>query len=114
MIAEEFEMDFRVGGSDVAAFRFGEKSPFPGLPLVYRTTYFDIVEDRRIVYAYNLSMGGKVISASLVTFEFLAAGDETEVLFTEQGAYFEGADGPAMRQQGWQGLLDRLGQHLAA
>jgi hypothetical protein len=33
-------------------------------------------------------------------------------LFTEQGAYFEGADGPAVREEGWSKLLDQLTEKL--
>jgi hypothetical protein len=29
-------------------------------------------------------------------------------VITFQGAFFEGADGPQIREMGWQALLDRL------
>jgi hypothetical protein len=32
---------------------------------------------------------------------------------THQGAYFEGADGPKMREEGWKTLLDKLPKELA-
>lgn len=113
MISEEFEMDFRVGGRDLARFRFSDASPFPGVPLAYHTTYLDIVPNKRLVYSYSLVMADKIISASLVTFEFIPTDGGTDVLFTEQGAYFEGADGPEMRKKGWGDLLDKVGQVLA-
>jgi uncharacterized protein YndB with AHSA1/START domain len=113
MAVEEFEMDFRVGGHDVARFRMGEGSPFPGTPLVFNTTYQDIVANRRLVYAYTLTFGDKIVSASLVTFEFLSDGEETDVLFTEQGAFFEGSGGPQMREEGWRVLLEKLAGALA-
>jgi len=112
MPIEQFDMDFRVGGSDVARFRMAAGMPFPGTELVYRTTYLDIVPDRRLLYAYSLTFGGKIVSASLVTFEFLPVDDGTDVLFTEQGAYWEGADGPQIREQGWRSLLEKLGNSL--
>jgi len=110
---EQFDMDFRVGGTDIARVRMGEATPFPGTELVYRTTYQDIVPDRRIVYAYSLTFAGKIVSASLVTFEFLPVDSGTDVLFTEQGAYWEGSGGPQMREQGWRALLEKLGVSLA-
>lgn len=113
VVSEEFEMDFRIGGHDLARFRFSEQSPFPGVALSYHTTYLDIVPDRRLVYAYGMAMADKIVSASLVTFEFVPGDGGTDVLFTEQGAYFEGADGPDMRKTGWGDLLDKLGQVLA-
>ena len=47
------------------------------------------------------------------TVEFLPKGKDTELIFTEQGAFFEGADGPQMREQGWRQLLDQLASELA-
>ena len=114
MVAEEFEMDFRVGGRDVLRYRFGDKGPFPGVPLIFNTVYLDIVPNQRLVYAYSLTIGEAIVSASLVTFEFLAAGRETQVLFTEQGAYGEGSGGADMRKEGWNTLLDKLAGHVAA
>ncbi len=111
---DQFVMDFRIGGRDVARFRMGEKTPFPGTELVYNITYQDIVPNRRLVYAYSLTFGGKIVSASLVTFEFEPDEGGTALQFTEQGAYFEGADGPQIRQQGWNTLLDKLGAAVKA
>jgi len=68
----------------------------------------DIVPNRRIVTASTMAVGEKCISASLVTFELLASETGTELIFTHQGAFFEGSDGPEMREAGWRKLLDRL------
>ena len=113
MEVEQFEMDFRVGGTDRTRYRFLEGSPFPGIPLAYETTYLDIVPNRRIVIAYAVTLGDKRISASLATFELVPEGDGTDLVFTEQGAYFEGADGPQMREAGWRTLLEKLSADLA-
>jgi uncharacterized protein YndB with AHSA1/START domain len=113
VLLEEFEMDFRPGGRDRAVYRFPEGSLFPGAALLYETTYLDIVPERRIVFAYAMSLGGRCVSGSLVTFEFLRSDTGTDLVFTEQGAYFEGADGPQMREEGWRKLLERLAEGLA-
>lgn len=110
---EEFEMDFRVGGRERWRSRLGPNTPFPGTPLTNETVYQDIVAERRIVVAYTMAVGEKRISASLATFEFLPTQNGTLLVFTEQAAFFEGADGPKMRQQGWEELLKRLGETLA-
>lgn len=110
---EEFAMDCRPGGHDRALFRFTAESPFPGTLLLYETTYLDVVPNQRIVYAYAMSIGGRCVSGSLVTFELAPAEGGTELTFTEQGAYFEGADGEAMREAGWNRLLDSLAEAVA-
>jgi uncharacterized protein YndB with AHSA1/START domain len=105
---ESFEIDFRVGGRERRVSRLNEKSPFPGTPLINDTYYQDIVADRRIVFAYTMTIGDRRISASLATFEFFPTQNGTMLVFTEQSAFFEGADGPKMREQGWRELLMRL------
>ena len=105
---EQFEMDFRAGGVENARYRMNAKTPFPGTVLSSDGSYQDIVLTRRVVIASAMSLAGKRISATLVTFEFIATEKGTDLIFTHQGAFFEGADGPKMREEGWQKLLDRL------
>lgn len=57
-------------------------------------------------------MDGKPFSASLATIELLPAGSGTDLVFTHQGAYFEGADGSEMRKGGWDSLLNKLVKEL--
>ena len=110
---ESFHMDFRVGGIEKTVRRFKPGSPFPGVALTNDTTYQDIVTNRRIVLAYAMSLGEKRISASLATFELLQAEGGTKLVFTDQVAFFEGADGPDMRKEGWTKILESLGAELA-
>jgi uncharacterized protein YndB with AHSA1/START domain len=109
---EAFTMDFRVGGVDVGRYLMGNDTPFPGVALESVSTYLDIVTDRRIVMAYTMSIGGRRISASLATIEFLTKEQGTDLVFTEQSAFFEGSDGPAIRKDGWGKLLDALAKEL--
>ena len=109
---EEFEMDFRPGGLERASYRFKAGTPFPGTVLANETTFQDIVPDRRVVFASTMTVGDKRISASLATFEFLPSETGTDLLFTHQGAFFEGADGPEMREAGWRKLLEQLTEAL--
>ena len=111
--AVEFEMDFRVGGNDRVLSRLGPDTPFPGVTMISHTNYQDIVPDRRIVFAYTMTIGEQRISASLATIELLPADSGTDLIFTEQGAFFEGADGPQGREHGWGELLERLRLELA-
>jgi len=112
LAVESFEMDFRVGGIERTRFRFQEESPFPGTALTNESSYQDIVPNRRIVIAYTMTLGEQRISASLATFELLPAGRGTDLIFTEQGAFFEGADGPQIREAGWRQLLEQLAKEL--
>jgi uncharacterized protein YndB with AHSA1/START domain len=105
---EEYEMDFRVGGWERKQFRAPQ-----GFVCTNNTVYQDIVPDSRIVMAYTMTAGDARISASLATFELLAVGDGTKLVFTEQAAFFEGADGPEIRRGGWVYLFEQLAKDLA-
>jgi uncharacterized protein YndB with AHSA1/START domain len=104
---ESFAMDFRVGGIERSSFRV------QGMECVNDTVYLDIVPERRIVIAYTMTLGGKRISSSQATVELLSAEKGTDFIFTEQAAFFEGADGPQMRQEGWTKLFESLARELA-
>jgi uncharacterized protein YndB with AHSA1/START domain len=110
---EEFELEFRVGGAERFRYRFKDGTPFPGVALMNEGIYQDIVPDRRIVTASTMTLGDRRISASLVTVELLPTDEGTDLICTHQGAFFEGADGPKMREEGWRFLLDRLAKELA-
>jgi uncharacterized protein YndB with AHSA1/START domain len=111
--AEKFEMDFRVGGNERTTRRMGDNTPFPGVALTNHTIYQDIVPDKRVVFAYTMILGEQRISASLVTIELLPTEKGTELVFTDQGAYFEAGDGHKRREHGWRILLDQLEKELA-
>jgi uncharacterized protein YndB with AHSA1/START domain len=113
--ATEFTMDFRVGGRDSmrSLFQGGpEGAPPKGTEIRNDTAYQDIVPDRRIVFAYTMTIGGRRISASLATVELRPSGDGTHLVFTEQAAFFEGSDGPKLREGGWRDLLSALGRDV--
>src|ERR1700690_3514230 len=112
---KEFAMDFRVGGRESTRFLFQggpEGAPPKGTEIRNDTTYQDIVPDRRIVLAYTMTLGDRRISASLATIEPGTSSKGTHLVFTEQGAFFEGADGPKMREGGWRDLLAKLEEEL--
>ncbi|MDP9001784.1 MAG: SRPBCC family protein [Myxococcota bacterium] len=112
---KEFTMDFRVGGRESTRLLFQggpEGAPPKGTEIRNDTTYQDIVAERRIVFAYTMTIGDKRISASLATVELSSATKGTHLVFTEQGAFFEGADDPKMREGGWRDLLSKLDSEL--
>jgi uncharacterized protein YndB with AHSA1/START domain len=111
--AERFELDFRVGGVERQLFRLGENTPFPGTAITTDGRHEDIVPGRRIVISSTMSLGDRRISTALATFELIPEGGGTRLLLTHQAAYYEGSGGPEMRKEGWEKLLDQLGDRLA-
>jgi uncharacterized protein YndB with AHSA1/START domain len=112
---DEFTIDFRVGGREQSRFRFTgsvDGGPSAGTQIRNDTTYQDIVPDRRIVFAYTMTVGEKRISASLATVELAPSGKGTSLTFTEQAAFFEGGDGQERRDEGWRALLEKLDEEL--
>jgi uncharacterized protein YndB with AHSA1/START domain len=104
-----WELDFRVGGGEV-----NQGGPAGGSVHTFRSRYHDIVADERIVFAYDLLVDDRLMSTSLTTVQLFPAEAGTRLLFTEQGAFFDGLDDPAEREHGTGKLLDALGAHLTA
>lgn len=105
-------LEFKVGGSETASMKF-DTGPIAGKVIVNESVYENIVPSRRIVIAYRMSMDGIPFSVSLATIETIASETGTDLFFTHQGTYFEGADGPEMRKEGWEHLFEKLGTELA-
>lgn len=106
---EKFEMDFKVGGLEHASFRY-QGGPLITMDLVYQ----DIVPEKRIVFVYSMAMGGNRMSSSLTTMELLATDKGTDLILTEQGAFFDGIDTFKGREEGTRGLLEMLAKELDA
>ena len=110
---EHFDMDFRAGGYEHMHYRLDAKSPIGAALLKHDGVFLDVVSERRIVIASTMAVESRQISASLLTVELLPAAKGTDLILTFQGAYFEGADGPKMREDGWSQLLGQLAEELA-
>jgi uncharacterized protein YndB with AHSA1/START domain len=110
---QEFEMDFRIGGSERFRYRFREGHPIAGSEIINESGYQDILPDTRIVITSKMSLNGKPISIALATFEFVPSGTGTDLLLTNQGTFIDWPNGAAMIQQGWRSLVDRLSGTLA-
>lgn len=110
----EYSLDFRVGGVERWSATFDEGTPFAGTRLASYGVYLDIVPASRIVLASDMQFGGRRISVALITIELAPEEQGARLFFTHQGAFFEGADGPEMREEGWHKLLNRLGDEFQA
>jgi uncharacterized protein YndB with AHSA1/START domain len=110
---QEFQMDFRVGGSERFRYRFREGHPIAGSEIVNQSEYQDIESEKRVVMTSRMSLNGKTIVVMLATFEFVPAQQGTDVILTHQGTYIDWPDGVKMIEVGWRGLIERLHQDLA-
>lgn len=111
---QEFEMEFRVGGSERYSYRFKEGHPIAGSAIANESTYQDIVAEKRIVTTTRMSLNGKPILVAVLTLEFVASATGTDLVFTNQGTFIDWPDGPGMIEHGWRALFDRLGKELAS
>jgi uncharacterized protein YndB with AHSA1/START domain len=110
---QEFQMDFRVGGSERLRYRFNEDHPIAGSEIANESTYQDIAEEKRIVMTSRMSLNQKPIAVILTTFEFVPGDKGTDVVLTHQGTYIDWPDGAKMIEVGWRGLIERLEKDLA-
>ena len=103
-----------VRSPDVVTPGVTESSRFspPGTTTVITndTTYFEMMQDAWLVFAYVMTIDGRALSSSLSTVRFEKAGKGTRLTFTEQGVYHDGfADG---REEGTRAMLERVGAFL--
>lgn len=109
---QEFEMEFRVGGSERFSYRFKEGHPIAGSGITNESTYQDIVPESRIVTTTRMSLNGRPILVAALTLEFVPSAAGTDLIFTNQGTYIEWPGGPGMIENGWRSLFDRLEKEL--
>jgi uncharacterized protein YndB with AHSA1/START domain len=102
-----YEMDFRRDGIE------RNSGVHEGKKMTWESLYREIVSDQRIVYTSVLSEDDAVATVSLTTVEFTADGPNTSLVLTETGAYLDGREQPAWREQGTGDQLDALGRHFA-
>ncbi|MDR3506956.1 MAG: SRPBCC family protein [Caulobacteraceae bacterium] len=98
------DFDFRVGGKE----RFRARWP-GGMVTDFQATYHDIVENERIILAYDMFQNDDKLSVSLLTLELRAEGDTTRLIHTEQGSYLiGGAEAVKGREHGTTWHVDNL------
>jgi uncharacterized protein YndB with AHSA1/START domain len=103
----ERHMDVRPGGRERLKGRWDG-----GVVSTFDALYYDVIENERLVYAYEMHMGDKKISVSLATMQLKADGAITTLSVTEQGAFLDGYDDAGSREHGTGILLDTLGASL--
>ena len=103
----ERTMDVRPGGRERLKGLWAS-----GLVTTFDAVYFDVVGDRRLVYAYEMHLDARKISVSLATLQLHPEGNGTRLTVTEQGTFLDGYDDAGSREKGTGFLLDRLGASL--
>jgi uncharacterized protein YndB with AHSA1/START domain len=105
--AGERVFDFRPGGRE----RLSAKAA--GRVYDFDSVFHDIVENERIVWAYEMSVDGRRMSVSIGTVELVPVPGGTRLILTEQGAFLDGLDTNAARREGNEQFLEHLAQYLA-
>jgi uncharacterized protein YndB with AHSA1/START domain len=116
---EQYEMDFRVGGEERLRYHFRPGHPIEGQVITNQARIQDIVPGQRVVSAQTMTLQDltgqdKRLFSALVTLEFVPSADGTDLICTNQGAFYEaaGPDFPKMIEQGWRSMLGKIEQVL--
>ncbi len=101
--------EFRVGGHGVedGQWRGGPTSRFV-------STYTDIVDQQRMVFAYDMWVDDRHMSTSLTTIVVEPDADGTRLTYTEQAVHLDGLDTVEGREEVTRELLDNLGSLLVS
>lgn len=101
------KMDFRPGGRERNYGIFHDRVEHR-----FEALYYDIVQNERIIYTYEMYLGGKRISVSLATITFQPDKDKTILILREDGVFLDGLDKAGLREKGTHALLDLLADSL--
>jgi len=105
----ERAMDPRPGGRERLKGRFGGR-----VVSSFDATYYDVIENERLVYCYEMHLDDRKISVSVATLQLKADGKRTRLMVTEQGAFLDSYDDAGSRERGTGELLDALGRSLVS
>ena len=101
--------EFAVGGEQITEF-----GPPGGPTFVNRTRYQDIVPDTRIVTTGTMTNGSLVLFAGVLSLEFQPVQEGCRLKLIEQGVFLDGHDRPENHAGGWDEMLRRLEDEIAA
>lgn len=99
--------DFRVGGDELVRFGPADSTGYSN-----RTRYMDIVSNRRIVAATEMSEGDARLYVALLTIELHPAGKGCRMVLTEQGVFFQAHGDLQDHESGWSQMIDQLSAYL--
>jgi len=99
----EFRLDFRAGGSESSRVASTD-----GVVHAYQARYIDLVENERIIYAFDMMLDDVRISVSLATVTFTPEPASTKMSFVEQVVFLDGYGDNGSRLMGTEIGFDRL------
>jgi uncharacterized protein YndB with AHSA1/START domain len=99
----EREMDVRPGGRELAVGKW-----MSGLTTRFEAIYFDVVPDRRLVYAYEMYLDAVKISVSLACIEIEPHAVGVKLKVDEQAVFLDGYEDNGAREHGTNWLMDKL------
>lgn len=105
----QYSLDARVGGREI--WRGSHQG---GAEITNNTYYLDLVTNERIIIAYEMTIGGKRISASLATIAIEPTASGSKLTYTEHGAFLDGLDKVQDREFGCRLLMDALAKEVEA
>lgn len=106
LTAPEAEIDLRPGGR----YRIGMRPVSGGATFYLRGQFVTIDQPKKLVYTWNWE-SEPAEHETLVTVEFVARGESTEVILTHER--FRSAEVAAQHATGWSGCLAGLAAYLA-
>jgi uncharacterized protein YndB with AHSA1/START domain len=105
----ERSMNVHPGGRERLKGRWGGQ-----VVSTFDATYYDVIDNERLVYCYEMHLDERKISVSVATLQLKSEAKGTRLMVTEQGAYLDGYDDAGSRERGTGELLDALGQSLTS
>ena len=103
----ERSVDLKVNGRELAHGRFKN-----GIETIYTARFHLIDPNVRLIYAFDMQVGGKPFSVSLAGVELEDASTATTLTYTEHGFFLAGEYGAESRAKGTNGLLDQFASYV--
>ncbi len=103
----ERSLDVSVGGKEILHGRFAAN----GVETLFTARYHLVEPGARLVYVYDMHLGGRHHSVSVATVEFIGDPEGTRLRFTEQVTFVDGTDGrdgTLSRKRGTAAHLERI------
>lgn len=96
-------LDLKKNGIEIAHGRFED-----GTETIYTARFHLIEPNTRLIYAFDMQVGGVPFSVSLAGVEFKSKSNATELTYTEQGLFLVGEYDAESRTAGTDGLLNQF------